>query len=212
MTVDKNEVRAFLAHYASEFYDPAKAHEYYLRNRELRGRQPVKGESKEQRKARVATNRNQEEARSYVNKQISTKKRADSKGLQTSQKARMEKLRTNAEASRKRIEDKLKNLLESLKTAQETPLNKIPENATPEQRAYLEKQNAAISKSNALASGKKAEEARKAAGAEMKRVGTELKTAVATARDSYTKARADLNAKYKTASDTEHKNIKANVK
>ena len=28
----------YLAHYASPYYDPAKAHEYYMRTRELKGR------------------------------------------------------------------------------------------------------------------------------------------------------------------------------
>ena len=27
-----------LMHYASKYYDPVKAHEYYLKNRELKGR------------------------------------------------------------------------------------------------------------------------------------------------------------------------------
>lgn len=28
----------FLAHYSSKYYDPVKAHEYYMRTRELKGR------------------------------------------------------------------------------------------------------------------------------------------------------------------------------
>lgn len=30
---------SYLIHYASEYYDPVKAHEYYMKNRELKGRQ-----------------------------------------------------------------------------------------------------------------------------------------------------------------------------
>ena len=33
-----NETRDFLLHYASKYYDPVKAHEYYMKNRELKGR------------------------------------------------------------------------------------------------------------------------------------------------------------------------------
>ena len=33
-----NKVDDFLQHYASQYYDPVKAHEYYMRNRELKGR------------------------------------------------------------------------------------------------------------------------------------------------------------------------------
>jgi hypothetical protein len=212
MTEEKPEVVDYLAHYASEFYDPNKAHEYYVRNRELKGRAPVKGETKTQRTARVATARNQREAKTYVDKMIGTKKSGESKSLQKSQQARMEQLRKNADASRKRIDDKLKKFLESLKTAKATPLNEIPANASPDLRAYLEKQNESISKSNALVKDKAATEAKKAASSEMKRVGTELKAAVANARTSYAKAKADMETKYKNVSDTEHKNIAANVK
>ena len=34
----ENFVGQFIAHYASEYYNPAKAREYYLKNRELKGR------------------------------------------------------------------------------------------------------------------------------------------------------------------------------
>ena len=35
-------VTTFIAHYADANYNPQKAHEYYLKNRELQGRQPKK--------------------------------------------------------------------------------------------------------------------------------------------------------------------------
>lgn len=35
-TLDSN----VLKHYSSDYYDPAKAHEYYLKNRQLKGRTP----------------------------------------------------------------------------------------------------------------------------------------------------------------------------
>lgn len=36
-----------LAHYASPYYDPVKAHEYYMKNRELKGRQSTSGLNEE---------------------------------------------------------------------------------------------------------------------------------------------------------------------
>lgn len=33
----------YLIHYASPYYDPVKAHEYYMKNRELKGRTSTKG-------------------------------------------------------------------------------------------------------------------------------------------------------------------------
>jgi len=203
MTVDKAEVRDFLAHYSSEFYDPAKAHEYYVKNRELKGREAAGKETKGQRQARV-----------YADKQIRTKKGSESKNLHTAQTAQMAKLRSNAEASRKRIEENLNKHLAKLQLQKKTPLFEIPTNASPEVREYLNKQNARISEKNAIvvSNNKVAAKVKAEARAEMQRVGTELKAAVATARQSYAKAKTDLNTKYKTASDTEHKNIAANVK
>jgi hypothetical protein len=192
MTVDKAEVR-----------DPAKAHEYYVKNRELKGREAGKVETKGQRQARV-----------YADKQIGAKKRTESKSLTTSQKAQLQKLRSTAEASRKRIEEKLNQHLAKLNVEKQEPLFEIPTNASPAVREYLNKQNARISKKNEqiVSNNKVATKVRAEARAEMQRVGTELKAAVATARQSYAKAKTDLNTKYKTASDTEHKNIAANVK
>lgn len=36
-----------LSHYASEYYDPEKAHEYYMRNRQLKGRTGLTDEGKD---------------------------------------------------------------------------------------------------------------------------------------------------------------------
>ena len=33
----KSMIRDILKHYASPYYDPVKAHEYYMKNRELKG-------------------------------------------------------------------------------------------------------------------------------------------------------------------------------
>lgn len=53
-----------LAHYASEYYDPVKAHEYYMKNRQLKGRSTSTKLNEEGRK--VA---------SYVKKQISEERK-----------------------------------------------------------------------------------------------------------------------------------------
>jgi hypothetical protein len=222
--IDKAEVKEFLAHMGA-VYDPAKAHEYYLKNRELKGLAPAapKNETKAQRTARVATSQKKREARMYVGKQLRDKRQGESSTAQAAHKARMEKIRKSAEASRKRIDDKLNKFLADLNTnaspVKQTPLNKIPANATPKVRAFLEKQNAKISASNKEASDKAAADlatkksaAKKSAGVEMKRVGTELKTAVATARATYAASKQKIQTEFKTASATEQKNIKDNVR
>lgn len=205
-------------------YDPVKAHEYYVKNRDLQGGvNPPKNESKEQRKARLATSQKQREGRMYVNNQLSTKKRAESKDMQAAQQARMDAIRKNAEASRARIEGKLNAFLEELAAkavpVKLTPLNEIPSNASPQVRAFWERQNANITKANRDAVEKsneanaaKKNSAKAQASAEMKRVGSELKNAVTEARATYEESKKQMREKYKLAAETEHKNIKANVR
>ena len=52
-----------LMHYASKYYDPVKAHEYYLRNRELKGR-----------RSSSKLNETGKEQWSYAKEQIKTEK------------------------------------------------------------------------------------------------------------------------------------------
>lgn len=234
--------KEFLAHYASPYYDPVKAKEYYERTKDLKGREPAvpKNETKEQREARRATSQRQREGLSYAKKQIGNAKQAETKSAQARQELRMKELRGQAEATQQRIQDKLNAKLEAIRAkasgsvkktiVKPKPLNPIPANASPQLRAYLEKQNAQITKSNKAAqqradadyatkkgaADKAAADAstaaKTAARAQMKKVGTDLKTMVQKARTDYEAGTKARNAKYKAAVETEEKNIKANVK
>lgn len=134
--------------YASKYYDPQKAHEYYMRTRELKGRAGTKRD------------------------QI---------------KAKLEALvaKTNAKIS----------------GVKQQPLHKIPENASPTVRAFLEKQNRNISKKNNEAVSRVRKyasdtigAARKSNAEERKRISGELKTALEKAREDYKVARENLAA------------------
>jgi hypothetical protein len=224
-----------LIHYASEYYDPAKAHEYYLKNRELKGRQSTKGMSETQRNAW-----------SYTKNQIGERRKAELKSKAEEQKARLEELRNKAEETRTRLQEKLKGLLDSLKVGQ-TPkveaevipvpdLIPIPENASPKVRQYLQGQNArrinkyngevqkaekvarekqkAVNEEYALkreAAAKSSEEARAQSREERIKIGNELKTAVADARNAYESAKKQIVDKYEAAKETEYQNIKTQL-
>lgn len=222
--------KEFLAHYASEYYDPVKAREYYERTKKLKGGNaaPPKDESKEQRKARIETAQNQRQAISYANKQIGTRKQTESKAAQKAQTIRMERLRKSSEASRKRISDALTKRLNEIKAkaqikAEPVKLNVIPADASPAKRAYLEKQNEQLLKAaqrkNAdakAAANKEAvqatDAARKEARVAMKQIGTDLKAMVTQARADYQAGNKARTSKFKLAKETEEKNIKANVR
>src|SRR6187431_1031388 len=173
-----SKVDVFLAHYASEFYDPVKAHEYYLKNRELKEREAAANAS-----LSPETRARQSEAQSYVTNQIRTQRkegldklRAQGKSEQEAHKARMDELRANADEARARIIDKIKSLVDV-----KPQLANIPQNASPKLRAFLEKQNAG-----------KIQRASKVASAELKKLTTDLRTEITKAREQYTASRAKL--------------------
>lgn len=207
-----------LWHYASKYYDPVKAREYYLRTRELKGREA----STEQ--LSTESRQRQAEAKTYVQAQIRDQSANAQKQALESQQVRLEKLRETAVATRDRIVEKLAKLIENLRAdlEKEVPkptLNKISATASPRQRAFLEKQNArmmseyngkvrrAQKKANTAAS-----EATKAAREEIKKVGTDLKEAVSKVREDYKKARDEITAKYSSDLKNEIQNIEKQVR
>jgi hypothetical protein len=111
MNIGEAFVGEFLAHYASEYYDPAKAREYYLRTRELKGRQStselnVKGDK--------GGNERRSQAWSYAKNQIGEAKKADLEAHSEANKKFLEKARETAQARREEISSKLTDLLEVL--------------------------------------------------------------------------------------------------
>lgn len=97
------DVGAFLAHYASEYYDPEKAREYYLRTRELKGRQSTKGMTE-----------SQKQGWSYAKNQLKEGQKADTKEVSEERKAVVEQARAIAQKRREEISERLKNLLAEL--------------------------------------------------------------------------------------------------
>jgi hypothetical protein len=224
-----------LVHYSSQYYDPVKAHEYYLQNRELKGRQSTKGMSETQRNAW-----------SYSKHQIGESKKAELKSKAEEQKARLEELRNKAEETRTRLQDKLKGLLESLKVGH-TPkiepevipvpdLIPIPANASEKVKRYLQSQNGrrinkyngevqkaekvarekqkAVNEEYALkreAAAKSSDEARAQSREERLKIGNDLKAAVTDARNAYEAAKKQIVDKYEAAKQTEYQNIKTQL-
>lgn len=204
MNDPKQFVEDFLAHYASEYYDPVKAREYYLRTRELKGREPAQSTAKQTpaQKAAAAAKRQadskaasaQRDAIGYVSKEIRSRQTAELTAGQKAQAAKAEKVRKTAEAAATKINEKLIASLDKLAFS-------IPDNATPKMRAFLEKQNA-----------KKSGKARQLAGKEREKLSADLQSAVKTARTEYQKSREATRAKYKKALETEKNNIRTQVR
>ena len=88
--------------YASKYYDPVKAHEYYERTKKLKGRR-TSGMSDEQKKTW-----------SYVKEGVITEKKQKNEEIKKASSAEIETLRSEASETRKRISEKLKSWLSKI--------------------------------------------------------------------------------------------------
>lgn len=158
----------FLAHYASEYYDPAKAHEYYMQNRELANKQSTsaltvkyntgkvnkKTGAAIQRVNKAATDR-RKQAWAYAKNQIGEHKKADLKNLSAQRKQVVDNAQKGAQAKRQEISDKLTNLLKLLTSQkrddsqtiddnEDAALKKLDDERAAKSRQIRDKANKAI--------------------------------------------------------------------
>lgn len=222
-----------LMHYASKYYDPVKAREYYLKTRELKGREPGQAEelSKESRQK-------QSEATAYVKNAMSTENRTANQQASEAQKARLEKLRNDAQASKKAIMDKIEARLAQIKSdttkkreaalasIPKPKLRPIPEHLPEKRKAFLREQNNKLSQAynnrvsratakvntEIKAENDKFRGEKDAARAEVRQIGENLKAAVTQARESYAAAKQARAETYKSTLNSELTNIRDNVR
>ena len=111
-----------LIHYASDYYDPSKAHEYYMKNRQLKGRKT--GDLNEQGK----------DIWTDTKSNITEEKKNRIKEYQQQEQIDIQNLRTKAEQTRLEITNKLKALSEALNAKFKTAGDSL----TKEQKDQLE--------------------------------------------------------------------------
>lgn len=91
-----------LTHYSSDYYDPAKAHEYYMQNRNLKGR-TTSGLSEEGKEVWTSTKAN-----------IASEKKTKVMEANLEKEVELQNARSKAETTRLAITNKLKDLSEKL--------------------------------------------------------------------------------------------------
>lgn len=215
-------IEKFLAHYASEYYDPAKAREYYLRTRELKGRQ--------------LTTKAEKEAFNYANANIGAAEKNDVAKAAEAQKAALEKIQATAAGRQAEIRDKIKAILANLandKKAQIEQISKdvadqiaalpeIPKNISKDARAKLVEQRQeeidkirgdAKTKIQGVSSEAQAKKNSETASSRSstEQVKADVKASVESARGKYQELRQALKDKYDTIRQQEQQAIKANV-
>ena len=133
-----------LQHYASPYYDPQKAHEYYMRTRELKGRRSATKLSDEGKKVW-----------SYTKNEIKAEKKAKVEGEQEKRKQTITALRERASATREQISARLKELndaltkrasrkKEAIDSDKKSDLEDIEKTSTAEKERITSKTNSAI--------------------------------------------------------------------
>lgn len=217
----------FLEHAGARYYDPVKAREYYLKTRELKGRQSgsaLKSETKKQ-------------AWAYSKAQITDAKKAEQLNARESQAEAVAQLRQTATERRKDLSAELGKILDTLteNRASDTKsvsaqaqraidaLPPIPKGISADRRAELaaerkekiakirgdaSEDRAAIS--SETATEKKAN--REGASAIREEIGNELKGSIDTARQNYDKLKQDLVDKYEAEYQSEYDAIKKTVR
>lgn len=143
----------YLMHYASQYYDPVKAHEYYMRTRELKGRKSTKGlneagkNAAEYVKTQVDAERKQKLEEAKTNRNASLESARNAKAMQITHYAS----RTNAAIERMQAKLKTMNSAEKLRNRDKitSAIAKLREN-NAQQKNQL---NAAYGKKSAKIKG-----------------------------------------------------------
>lgn len=217
----------YLKHYASPYYDPVKAHEYYMEHRKLKGR-PTSALSDEGK-----------EVWKYTKENITEEKKGKIEEEKTSRDEKIKELRSRADETRERITEKLKELntrlAEHAKAQREDIAEQkqrkidavsnisIPKNASAGKKARLtaerkakiaEIREDAKAESTSVTNEAKSEQSknRESASAERKQVAAELKTAIAATREAYKAAKTGIDATYEEIYQNEYDKIASEYK
>lgn len=208
-------------------YDPVKAHEYYVKNRELKGRP----------KASDLKTDKQKEGFAYVQKQLSDKTAAAGKMAAESRNKEMQKLRDKAKQRNAEVMAKIKSVLDKISSDAKADLERIsneaqakinalppiPKGLSKEQTAELaakRREDIAKIRGDANAEAGKVREKVASSREGVKNfsaksrevVASELKDAVGKAQVKYNFLKAALKAKQEKDLSTEFENIKTNVR
>ena len=105
-----------LFHYASPYYDPQKAHEYYIKNRELKGR-----------RSSSKLNDKGKEVWAYTKEEISSEKKEKTEQEKTSRDQKIEAARKKASEAKERISKRLAELRTALSVSSASKKKKVDE-------------------------------------------------------------------------------------
>lgn len=126
-----------LSHYADQYYDPQKAHEYYLQNRELKGRQSSSGLTvKNGKKVNKAATQRKQEAWSYTKKQIDNAHKVDDKAAQQAHHDVVKQMQETARARRDELSKQLSDALKAISQQHSGDVQQISDSGKAELKTF----------------------------------------------------------------------------
>jgi len=181
-----------LIHYASKYYDPVKAHEYYMRTRELKGRRSTANLDEEGKKAWK-----------YVKPKIMAERKKKLDDIKTSREQRLEQIRTDSKRRQEALTNSIKQRLFSL--SNNSGIRKIPKNASAATRLRLQQHNAEQRADNR----EKRAELQNERAEKREQIKFEVSTTLNNARNDFNKKKTDTVNKYLKILDDEYNRIHA---
>ena len=142
-----NDIRAEIWHYASPYYDPVKAHEYYMKNRELKNRRSTSGLNEE---GRNAARYVKEQLNAERNKKISDHKEATDSSIKRGKEVTTSNIKANTERTNTQIESNRVSKdakLEQHKTQMNSKISGLRDklkNMSKEEKAKYESQKSTV--------------------------------------------------------------------
>lgn len=172
--------------YSSQYYDPVKAHEYYERTKQLKGRS-TSGMSDEQRSTW-----------NVVKEGITSEKKEKTENLQEESNATVEALRSEAAAARQRISEKLRAWLEKIgedaSTNRET-LSDIAKQQREEIQAEKQRKLDALPEIPSTASPSQKARMRESIAMERDSINAEAREKLAAVSEKSAKLKSDISEK-----------------
>ena len=169
-----------LTHYASPYYDPVKAHEYYMRTRELKGRTSTAG-----------LNDEGKAAASYVKEQLTTERKSKVEANKEDTTNQIDKLREQKKANIAAHKAAMQKQIDSLR-------NKLSNMSAVDKKKNRERISSTISV------------LREQNAAERERLNTEFQAQSKSLRTAQKETNANLKTEYDDKYASELEKIKAN--
>ena len=192
-----------LKHYASPYYDPVWAHEYYMRNRELKGRKSklndegkeaadyVKSKLDEERKAKIKSHKDQTNAKIKSNSENARAR------ISTNSENTSARIKSNTEAARNTIRQNTLATSNTIKTNAEQLKSTLSQRKDQVKRSIEAHKTAMQSQIDALNDRLKKMTKRQRA-----HYKDDILAEIATLRDANKAKRDELNAGYKSEAES----------